>query len=95
MVGECRAIMQFDYRNAASNVVRFSTQRKELTLNIRFNYVDGHNSPQSAGRKPEKRGKSSVTQRMLGERDAQLDVEESTSGGKPVLYSRDEAASLP
>ncbi|CAG8140329.1 unnamed protein product [Penicillium nalgiovense] len=45
-----------------------------------------HSSP-SAGRKGEKRGKSSVTQRLPSERDAQIDVEESTSGGKPIWHS--------
>ncbi|CAG8255666.1 unnamed protein product [Penicillium olsonii] len=60
---------------------------KELTLKISFNYVDDRHSSPSAGRKGEKRGKSSVTQRMLGERDAQLDAEESTSGGKPIWRS--------
>ncbi|CAG8192768.1 unnamed protein product [Penicillium nalgiovense] len=60
---------------------------KELTLKISFNYVDDRRSPPSAGRKGEKRGKSSVTQKMLGERDAQLDAEESTSGGRPIWRS--------
>lgn len=43
---------------------------KELTLKISFNYVDDHHSSPPAGRKGEKRGKSSITQRMLSERDA-------------------------
>lgn len=60
---------------------------KELTLKISFNYVDDRHSSPSAGRKGEKRGKSSVTQRILGERDAQLDAEESTSGGRPIWRS--------
>lgn len=60
---------------------------KELTLKISFNYIDDRHSSPSAGRKGEKRGKSSVTQRMLGERDAQLDAEESTSGGRPIWRS--------
>jgi hypothetical protein len=59
---------------------------KELTLKISFKYVDDRRSP-SAGWKGEKRGKSSVTQKMLGERDAQLDAEESTSGGRPIWRS--------
>jgi hypothetical protein len=59
---------------------------KDLTLKISFNYVDDRRSP-STSRKGEKRGKSSVTQRMLGERDAQLDAEESTSSGKPIWRS--------
>ncbi|CAI7631886.1 unnamed protein product [Penicillium viridicatum] len=57
---------------------------KELTLKISFNYINDRRSPLSAGRKGEKRGKSSVTQKMLGERDTQLDAEESTSGGRPI-----------
>ncbi|CAG7987122.1 unnamed protein product, partial [Penicillium salamii] len=56
----------------------------QLSLEKNFNYVDNRHSSPSAGRKGEKRGKSSVTQRMLAERDAQLDAEESTSGGKPI-----------
>lgn len=47
---------------------------KELTLKISFNYVDDRHSPPTVGRKGEKRGKSSVTKRMLDERDAQLDA---------------------
>ncbi|KAJ5903873.1 hypothetical protein N7504_006256 [Penicillium tannophilum] len=60
---------------------------KELTLKISFNYVDDHHSSPPAGRKGEKRGKSSVTQRMLSERDAQLDAEENASGEKPIWRS--------
>ncbi|KAJ5288292.1 hypothetical protein PENANT_c092G08765 [Penicillium antarcticum] len=65
----------------------FLLRGKELTLKISFNYVDDRHSSLSAGRIGEKRGKSSVTQRMLGERDAQLDAEESSSGGKPIWRS--------
>lgn len=42
---------------------------KRLTLRICFNCVEDCASP-SAGRKGEKRGKSSVTRRMLDDRDA-------------------------
>jgi hypothetical protein len=42
---------------------------KRLTLRISFNYVEDDTSP-SAGRNGEKRGKSSVTKRMLHDRDA-------------------------
>jgi hypothetical protein len=49
---------------------------KELALKISFNYVDDRHSSPTAGRKGEKRGRSSVTKRMLGEREAQLDAEE-------------------
>jgi hypothetical protein len=57
---------------------------KELTLKISFNYVDDHRSSQPTGRRGEKRGKASVTQRMLGERDAQLDAEQHASGERPI-----------
>ncbi|CEO58415.1 hypothetical protein PMG11_03142 [Penicillium brasilianum] len=49
-------------------------QGKELTLKICFNFVEDHHSP-IAGRNGEKRGKTSVSRRMLSERDAQLDAE--------------------
>ncbi|KAJ6088416.1 hypothetical protein N7486_009677 [Penicillium sp. IBT 16267x] len=62
-------------------------QGKELTLKISFNYVDDRHSSPTAGRKGEKRGKSSVTKRMLSERDAQLDAEEHASGEKPIWRS--------
>ncbi|KAJ5240563.1 uncharacterized protein N7469_002154 [Penicillium citrinum] len=60
---------------------------KELTLKICFNYVDERHSPTTAGRPGEKRGKSSVTKRMLEERDAQLDAEQDASGQKPTWRS--------
>jgi hypothetical protein len=56
---------------------------KRLTLRICFNYVEDCTSP-SAGRKGEKRGKSSVTKRMLNERDAQLDAEENACGQQAI-----------
>jgi hypothetical protein len=60
---------------------------KELTLKISFNYVDDRHSSPAAGRKGEKRGKSSVTNRMLDERDARLDAEENASGERPIWRS--------
>ncbi|CAI7611190.1 unnamed protein product [Penicillium pancosmium] len=60
---------------------------KELTLKICFNFVDERQTPPTAGRKGEKRGKSSVTKRMLEERDAQLDAEQDASGQKPTRCS--------
>lgn len=56
---------------------------KRLTLRVCFNYVEDSASP-SAGRKGEKRGKSSVTRRMLDDRDAQLDAEENACGQQAV-----------
>lgn len=64
-----------------------SPKAKELRLKISFNYIDSHHSAQSANRKGEKRGKSSVTRRMIGERDARLDTEDHTSGEKPIWRS--------
>lgn len=60
---------------------------KKLTLKISFNYVDDRHSSQTAGRKGEKSGKSSVTKRMLSEGDAQLDAEENASGEKPICVA--------
>lgn len=60
---------------------------KELTLKICFNYVDERHSSLTAGRKGEKRGKSSVTKKMLEEREAQLDAEQDASGHKPTWRS--------
>ncbi|KAJ5718818.1 uncharacterized protein N7483_009900 [Penicillium malachiteum] len=65
----------------------FEFHCKELTLKISFNYVDDRHSSPSAGRKGEKRGKSSVTKRMLGERDAQLDAEEDASSERSIWRS--------
>ncbi|CAG7925979.1 unnamed protein product [Penicillium olsonii] len=52
---------------------------KRLTLRVCFNYVEDSTSL-SASRKGEKRGKSSVNNRMLEDRDAQLDAEEKACG---------------
>jgi hypothetical protein len=60
---------------------------KELTLKISFNYVDDRHSPPAAGRKGEKRGKASVTKRMLDERAAQIDAEQDASGERPIWRS--------
>ncbi|KAJ5828207.1 uncharacterized protein N7525_006460 [Penicillium rubens] len=56
---------------------------KRLTLKICFNYIEDCNSP-PLGRKGEKRGKSSVTRSMLGDRDAQLDAEENACGQQSI-----------
>ncbi|KAJ6004704.1 hypothetical protein N7540_013073 [Penicillium herquei] len=56
---------------------------RRLTVKVTFNYVDDCIlSP--TGRKGEKRGKSSVTKRMLNDRDAQLDAEEHACGQQAV-----------
>lgn len=56
---------------------------KRLTLRISFNYVEDDTSP-STGRNGEKRGKSSVTKKMLDDRDAQLDAEENICGQQAI-----------
>jgi hypothetical protein len=57
---------------------------KKLRLSITFKYVeDGHLYGTTSGR-VEKRGRSSVTKRMLNERDVQLDAEENSSGQESV-----------
>ncbi|OJD24350.1 hypothetical protein ACJ73_04285 [Blastomyces percursus] len=64
------------------------SQGKELTLKISFNYVDDRHSSPTAGRNGEKRGKSSVTKRMLDERDAQLDTEQDAFWRKTNMAQR-------
>lgn len=58
-------------------------QGKQLRLGICFNYVEDSHPP-TAGRKGKKRGKTSITRRMLDERDAQLDTEENACGQQAV-----------
>lgn len=59
---------------------------KELTVKISFNYINDRSSP-PVGRKGDKRGKTSVTQRMLCDRDAELHAEEDASGERPIWSS--------
>lgn len=59
------------------------TRRLLLRLMTDLNYVEDSTSV-SAGRKGEKRGKSSVTNRMLDNRDAQLDTEENACGQQAI-----------
>lgn len=55
---------------------------KQLRLCICFNHIEDRQPP--AGRKGEKRGKSSVTTRMLDERDAHLHAEENACEGQAI-----------
>lgn len=57
---------------------------KELTPKISFNYINDRRSSPTCSRKGEKRGKSSVTKRILNERDTQLNTEENASSEKPI-----------
>lgn len=61
---------------------------RELTLKISSNYIDGRHLSPTAGQKAEKRGKSSVTKRMLDKRDAQIDAEQDASGVTHVEKGR-------
>lgn len=63
---------------------KLHTRGKELRVIITFNYTEDDNLFRSAPGRGEKRGKSSVTKRMLGERDAQLDAEEHVSGEQSI-----------
>lgn len=58
---------------------------KKLTVKISFNYVESSQGSATSSRKADKRG-SSITDRMLTERDTQLDVEEASSG-RPSIWS--------
>ncbi|KAJ5564500.1 hypothetical protein N7513_000742 [Penicillium frequentans] len=63
---------------------KLSTRGKEIRVMIIFNYTEDDHLSRSAGGRGEKRGKSSVTNRMLNDRDAQLDAEEHVSGQQSV-----------
>ncbi|CAG7989657.1 unnamed protein product [Penicillium salamii] len=62
----------------------FHAGGKELRLVIIFNYIEDDHSPRVATGSNEKRGRSSVTKRMLNERDQQLDAEQHTSGEQSI-----------
>ncbi|EFW14609.1 conserved hypothetical protein [Coccidioides posadasii str. Silveira] len=68
----------YHYRGAASQVGSLFRVGKKLRLGISFNYIE-----ESYPRKADKRGASSVTRRMLAEREAQIDAEH-TSGQSSV-----------
>ncbi|CAG7967828.1 unnamed protein product [Penicillium nalgiovense] len=57
---------------------------KKLRLSITFKYVEDDSLHKIISGRVEKRGRSSVTKRMLNERDAQLDAEENVSGQESI-----------
>jgi hypothetical protein len=57
---------------------------KKLRLSITFKYVEDENLHRTTSGRVEKRGRSSVTKRMLNELDVQMDAEENSSGQEPV-----------
>ncbi|CAI7637411.1 unnamed protein product [Penicillium pancosmium] len=61
---------------------------KKLRLSITFKYVEDDRHPRTTSGRVEKRGRSSVTKRMLSERDAQLDAEENASGEESIWRGR-------
>ena len=60
---------------------------KKLRLSITFKYVEDDRLSKTTSGRVEKRGRSSVTKRMLTERDNQLDAEENTSGQESIWRS--------
>jgi hypothetical protein len=60
---------------------------KRLRLSITFKYVEDDCVSKTASGRVEKIGRSSVTKRMLNEREAQLDAEENASGQESVWRS--------
>jgi hypothetical protein len=63
---------------------KFYASGKELRLKIIFNYIEDDISPRSSTGRNDKRGRSSVTKRMLNERDEQLDAEQHTTGEQSI-----------
>lgn len=57
---------------------------KKLRLSITFKFVEDDRLSRTTSGRVEKRGRSSVTKRMLNERDVQLDAEETSSGQESV-----------
>ncbi|KAJ5365325.1 hypothetical protein N7517_008211 [Penicillium concentricum] len=57
---------------------------KKLRLSITFKYVEDDRLSKTASGRVEKRGRSSVTKRMLNELDVQVDAEENSSGQESV-----------
>ncbi|KUM64736.1 hypothetical protein ACN42_g2346 [Penicillium freii] len=56
---------------------------KKLTLNISFNFVENNHGSKFGLKATDKRGASSVTQRMLIERDAEINDDEEATGQPP------------
>ncbi|TQB67486.1 hypothetical protein MPDQ_005492, partial [Monascus purpureus] len=57
---------------------------KNLRLSFTFNYIEDDRFSRTTSGRVEKRGKTSVTKRMLNERDAQLDAEENVTGQQSI-----------
>lgn len=59
---------------------------KKLTLSISFNYTENGHGMNAMSRATDKRGASSVTQRMLVEQDAEINAEEDATG-QPAAWT--------
>lgn len=57
---------------------------KKLRIDLSFNYIEASQSSTITSRKGDKRGASSVTQKMLTERATQLDAEEGDIGSPSI-----------
>ena len=57
---------------------------KKLRLSISFNYIEDSRTSGPVPRRGGKRGRTSVTNRMLAEREAQIDAEEGSCGQRSV-----------
>jgi hypothetical protein len=65
---------------------------KELRLSITINYIEDNNSLATT---TDKRGNTSRTKRMLGERDVEIDAEKFSSGQPDTWRRADDALPWP
>ncbi|CEJ61521.1 hypothetical protein PMG11_10052 [Penicillium brasilianum] len=79
--------LDIDWATVEKQLLRWGAlflRGKRLRLSITFKFVEDDRLCRTISGRVEKRGRSSVTKRMLNERDAQLDAEEHTSGQESV-----------
>ncbi|KAJ5917545.1 hypothetical protein N7466_011099 [Penicillium verhagenii] len=79
--------LDIDWTAVEKQLLKWSEQYsrgKKLRLSITFKYVKDENLHRTTSGRVEKRGRSSVTKRMLNELDVQLDAEENSSGQESV-----------
>jgi hypothetical protein len=79
--------LDIDWTTVEKQLLRWGAlflRGKRLRLSITFKFVEDDHLCRIISGRVEKRGRSSVTKRMLNERDAQLDAEEHTTGQESV-----------
>ena len=79
--------LDIDWTTVENQLLRWgelSSRGKKLRLSITFNYIEDDRFSRTTSGRVEKRGKTSVTKRMLNERDAQLDAEENVTGQQSI-----------